>query len=341
VTWTVVRRRDDGQILALFAGGLFVLILVAGLVIDGGNLFLQRRDAQNAADIGSMAGTKRIADYHVHGSGFGSGNAFSHISDKMTDNGCTAATACTWTARYVGPRSGATFVDLGAVGAGDGAPPGNALGVKVDVTKLPRTYLLGVIGQTQWKIDTVATSIAGRIPGAPASQLLPLAVTEMPIEEGAVYALTSGATGPGNFGWLSWSGGGLAPSVCTPNNPAFSLPAEFNGDPGTSSSSAVRSCLQQWVTSKTPVLIPIVLKLNDPANTPGCATEQSGGTFSYCVVGLAAFVLTGVSTGSIDRIDGRFVGTIPYSVASDPNVPGTVNQPPEQDSTLYAIGLAQ
>jgi hypothetical protein len=35
------------------------------------------------------------------------------------------------------------------------------------------------------------------------------------------------------------------------------------------------------------------------------------------------------------------VGTIPYSVASDPNVPGTVNQPPEQDSTLYAIGLAQ
>ena len=57
------RRRSEGQILAMFAGGAILLILITGLVIDGGNVFLQRRDSQNSADIGAMAGTKRLADY--------------------------------------------------------------------------------------------------------------------------------------------------------------------------------------------------------------------------------------------------------------------------------------
>jgi hypothetical protein len=347
----IAGRRRDGQILALFAGGVVVLILVAGLVIDGGNAFLQRRDAQNAADIGSMAGTKRIADYYVKPSGApgkaftGGDNAFTQIAAKMTQNGCTVGSACTWTARYVGPRSGATFVDLGPVGAGDSSPPSGALGVKVDVRKEPRTYFLGVIGQSTWRVDTVATSLAGRLPGAPGGQLLPIAMTQMPTQEGTIYALTSGASGPGNFGWVSWTGSNdpntLAASICTPNNPSFSLPVQFPGDPGKSNSSSVRACLQQWVTNRTPVLIPIVLKTNDPAGTPGCSTGGPGNNFTYCIVAIAAFVLTGYSQPAIDQINGRFLGTIPYSVANDPNVPGTVNQPPEQDSPLYAIGLAQ
>ena len=345
-------RRQDGQILALFAGGVIVLILIAGLVIDGGNVFLQRRDAQNAADIGSMAGTKRIADYYVKPTGTpgkaftGSDNAFTQIASKMTVNGCPTGGDCAWTARYVGPRSGATFVDLGPVGASDGAPPSGALGVKVDVTKNPRTYFLGIIGRTTWRVDTVATSLAGKLPGAPGGQLLPIGMTQMPTQEGTIYALTSGANGPGNFGWVSWDGsnsaGSLATSVCTPNNPPFSLPLEFPGDPGKTNASSVRTCLQQWVDSKTPVLIPIVLKTNDPANTPGCTTGGGGGNgFSYCVVAIAAFVLTGFAQPAVDQINGRFLGTIPYSVASNPNVPGTVNQPPEENSPLYAIGLAQ
>jgi hypothetical protein len=175
--------------------------------------------------------------------------------------------------------------------------------------------------------------------------MLPIAMTEMPIQEGTIYALTSGANGSGNFGWVSWNGsnnpGTLAASICTPNNPPFSLPAQFPGDPGKSNSSSVRACLQQWVTNRTPVLVPIVLKTNDPAGTPGCSTGGPGNNFTYCIVAIAAFVLTGYSQPAIDQINGRFLGTIPYSVANDPNVPGTVNQPPEQDSTLYAIGLAQ
>ena len=43
-------RREDGQILAIFAGALVALILISGLVIDGGNVFVTRRDSQDSAD---------------------------------------------------------------------------------------------------------------------------------------------------------------------------------------------------------------------------------------------------------------------------------------------------
>ena len=67
-------RREDGQILAIFAGALVLLILISGLVIDGGNVFVTRRDSQDSADIGSMAGTKRLADYYVKSQTFTSTN---------------------------------------------------------------------------------------------------------------------------------------------------------------------------------------------------------------------------------------------------------------------------
>ena len=56
---------------------------------------------------------------------------------------------------------------------------------------------------------------------------------------------------------------------------------------------------------------------------------------------IAAFVITGYAQPAVDQINGRFVGTIPYSVGGDPNVPGSVSAPPDEGSTLYVLGLAQ
>ena len=345
------RRKTEGQILALFAGGAILLILITGLVIDGGNVFLQRRDSQNSADISAMAGTKRLADYYVLPTGTpgkaftGTNNVYTAIQTRMGQNDCPtgAGSDCSWTARYVGPRVGIGFKDLGLVTAGDATPPSGALGVTVNVTKTPRTYLLGVIGQGTWRVDTVATAITGKLPGAPAGQLLPIGLTELPTQEGALYSLTSGSNGPGNFGWVSWDGsndaGSLATSLCTPNNPAFTLPFEFAGDPGKTNASAVRACLQQWVDNQQTVLIPIVLKTNDA--TGSCDTGGNGNNFHYCVVAIAAFVITGYAQPAVDQIVGRFVGTVPYSVNGDANVPGPVTQPPSEGDTLYALGLAQ
>ncbi len=343
-------RARQGQILPLFAGSLLVIILIVGLVIDGGNVFLQQRDSQNGADIGAMAGTKRLADYYVKGTAYTpTNNVYTAIATRMTENNCGASSACTWTAKYVGPRTGAGFLDLGPVAATDPNPPTvagqAALGVRVDVNRTPRTYLLGVIGQSAWNVNTSATALAQEPTGAPAGQLLPIGLTELPTQEGAVYALTSGSNGPGNFGWVSWDGsnsaGSLATSICTPNNPAFSLPYQFPGDPGKTNASAVRNCLQQWVDNQQTVLIPIVLKSNDPAAPPGCSTGGNGNNFHYCIVAIAAFVITGYAQPAVDQINGRFIGTIPYSTGTNPSVPAGIQQPPSLDSTLYYMGLAQ
>ena len=347
---STIRRSDNGQILVVFALGIVALILITGLVIDGGSAFLHRRDSQNSSDIAAMAATKRLADYYVKSQAFtAADNAYTAIDTRMTQNGCTALNNCTWTARYVGARSGSTFTDLGAVGAGDTAPPGavsgaKALGVKVDVTNTPGTFLLGIIGQSNWTVKTTATAVAGKPNGAPAGQLLPIALVAPPtMIEGSVYAITSGSNGPGNFGMDGVVGTNspkpLANSICTPDNPSFTLPAQFDGDPGKSNSSGVRACLQQWVDSGATVLIPIVLKSNDPAAPPGCSTGGNGNNFTYCIVGISAFVLTGFTQPAVDQISGRFVGTLPYSIGD--TVPGGISAPPTAGSSLYFIGLTQ
>jgi Flp pilus assembly protein TadG len=316
---------QGGQILVVFAGGIVLLFLIAGLVIDGGTAFLNRRDGQNSADVAAMAGTKRLADYHR---GLAPPDILSTIAGSIARNGCQSL--CSWTASYVGPRRGSTFVDLGLVGGG--APPANALGVRVNVTRRPHTYFLGVVGQTSWKVDTTATAVSGDPTGAPASQLLPIAVLRPPdLKTGMIYALTNGKDAPGNFGWLSWSGGGgsLTASICTPNNGAFGFPTEVPGDQGGAPGSpSVRNCLQQWVDSRQPILIPIA----DEVIGEGSSTR-------YRIQTIAVFTITSFSQPAVDQINGRFEGTLPYSKGA--TAPGGNAAVPDADSPFYYIGLVQ
>ncbi len=101
------RDGERGQILVLFAGGLVALILVVGLVVDGGTAFVNRRDGQNAADLASLAATKTVADtwrQAVNPGRYAGANAYDAIVTSLAANNCTSD--CTWTARYVGPRAG-------------------------------------------------------------------------------------------------------------------------------------------------------------------------------------------------------------------------------------------
>ena len=123
------RRRSgkSGQILALFAGSLVVIILVVGLAIDAGNVFLQRRDSQNGSDIGAMAGTKRLADYYVSGVAFTGRNVYTSISTRMTENNCAGGTSnCQWSAHYVGHEPARPSWTR-PVAAGDTAPPSSGV----------------------------------------------------------------------------------------------------------------------------------------------------------------------------------------------------------------------
>lgn len=57
------RKSESGQIIVLFAGALTAIILVVGLVIDGGNAFAQRRGVQNGSDFAALAGARIIAEW--------------------------------------------------------------------------------------------------------------------------------------------------------------------------------------------------------------------------------------------------------------------------------------
>ena len=48
-------RYERGQVLVLVVFGIVALVGITALVIDGGNAFLDRRKAQNAADSAALA----------------------------------------------------------------------------------------------------------------------------------------------------------------------------------------------------------------------------------------------------------------------------------------------
>ena len=322
-------RAERGQILVIFVAGFVGIVLMLGLVIDGGNVFAQRRQGQNTADLQAMAATKVISDHYTTGA---SVNVYGALATTADQNSCGSGdgTPCTWAARYVGPG----FSDLGPVTTAAGLPA-NTIGVKVNVERLPSTYLLRVMGQEAWKVSTTATAIVTRAQGGPSGQLLPIALygkdaagNDRTFEEGQVYDITNGKNAPGSFGYLSWTGsnsaGALSDSICTPNNPSFTLPAKFPIDPGKSNSSAVRACLRNWIDSGATVLVPIY------------STVSGGGKGEYTVTGLAAMVLTSIDQPAVDDIQGYFVGVYPYT-----SVPGGVIGPPTPNDSLVFLGLVK
>lgn len=54
-------RGERGQILVLFVGGLFVILVIAALAFDVGLMLVERRDQQNAADAAALAGARYVA----------------------------------------------------------------------------------------------------------------------------------------------------------------------------------------------------------------------------------------------------------------------------------------
>lgn len=324
-------RGERGQILVIFAGGLITVILTVGLVIDAGNAFLNRRDGQNMADFAAVAGTKVVADYYVKAPSFTSADVYNAISARMSANNCRAsgATPCTWTASFI-DRNEAV---LGPVVATASGIPYNAQGVVVRVNLQPRTYFLGAVGQTTWTVTTDATALTARTTTAPPGELLPIGTNPpQPYETNKVYTLTDGY-GPGQFGWLSWTGanatGILAASICNPDNPAMTFPTWVPGEPGAHNGSDVRACLDRWIASGATLLIPI-FDACQPCN---------GNNASYHVTGLAAFVLTGYdgSGPAITSLSGRFVEYSPLTFVPA----GSGAGPPQPGDPTYFLGLVR
>lgn len=57
------QKQEKGQSLVMLLLLIFVFFVILALVIDGGNTYFQRRNAQNAADAGALAGARDYCEY--------------------------------------------------------------------------------------------------------------------------------------------------------------------------------------------------------------------------------------------------------------------------------------
>ena len=282
-------RSARGQILVIVAGGLIGLLAFAGLALEGGTLVLNRRDGQNSSDLAAVAGARMVALNYTEAGGKTQADVYGALTSNMAANGCVAPAPCTWTANFVG--SGLS--NLSSVSNSGAAIPGGSLGVRVQVTRTPGAMLGRMLGFTTWTVSTEGTAISTKVSSAASGIVLPIAMcgwtnptsndciqattsNGLDFQTGQLYDLTDGKDAPGGFGWLSWTGsnsaGALSDSVCTPNNPGFSIDSPYDSpgspgtmgtspssgetwfpvDPGKSNKSSVRSCLDGWIARGRP-----------------------------------------------------------------------------------------
>jgi hypothetical protein len=96
------RHSESGQALVLLALAFIILLASAGLAIDGGMVYTERRHAQNAADAAAMAGAFTILN---------GGNPVSAAFARAMDNGYDNNLVDNWVAVYRPPIHGPTAGD--------------------------------------------------------------------------------------------------------------------------------------------------------------------------------------------------------------------------------------
>jgi hypothetical protein len=309
---------ERGQVLFIVAAGMAVFLLIAGLVIDGGLGYRERRLSQNVSDLAAVAGTRIVADFWLDGGTATGSDVFDAINASVLANDCDGAEGCSWTAMYVRPNpdGSTTEVDVAPV-LDAGTIPLSAQGVRVTTSSDVDTFFMRIVGIDQIDVATTATALTSQLPeGSPPGVLLPIGVFDSQYETGSSYTLTEGEHGPGNFGWLTWFGSpdanALAGSVCMPDNPEYTFPVWIEGATGVMNKSEVRDCFDAYIANQTTVLVPIWSQTNN----------GGGSHLDYEVIGLAAFILEDYDRHAVS-VTGRFQRF--YSL---PSIPAGYGAPP-------------
>lgn len=239
--WDHPPPRQRGQTLILFALALpVVLVGMLMLAVDGGNLYLQRRIAQNAADAAALAGARAIAtEENV------SGAINAMLASNTGTGGSTELASALWT-DYNGN-------DMGGV---SGNPPSGAGGVHVTTRRTVNSYFASIIGMRTYTVTAEARATAPGVNSITGVTMWPLAVVDQNFTPGVVYTIRdTGMVVPGNFYWISMNGSNSANDLrdwlengFTPSssNPAKVCAGGNNGAPGSCSMQASIT-LPAWI----------------------------------------------------------------------------------------------
>ena len=146
-------RRDDGQILVLFALTLVAMIAMVGLVLDGGAAFAQRRNEQNAADAAALAAANDLI--------------VNQGSANWPSTARTVATANGYSDGVNGTTIQLSCVNCPAWTLGGTAPTitydnsANGVQVTVTITAPHQNNFASIVGMSKWAVSTTATSLTG------------------------------------------------------------------------------------------------------------------------------------------------------------------------------------
>ena len=129
------RAAGRGQILVVFALSLMVLVSIAGLAVDAGGTFAQRRDQQTASDLAALAAAN---DYLINNN---DAMAIARAESVVADNGFV-----------VGVNGTAVVVDIDT---------SNGVEISVGVDALHGNTFLGAVGMASWPVSTSGSALAG------------------------------------------------------------------------------------------------------------------------------------------------------------------------------------
>jgi hypothetical protein len=334
-----------GQMLVVFALAATLLVLIVGLVIDGGYALAQRRQAQSAADFAALAGARLVAEQ------------ISGDTANGTDANVRAAIVATNAANRGNPITfgspdGPIYVNssgaqTGWVGAG--TIPSGSVGVQVKTSISWRPFFLGIVGMDQWTAGSAATARGGYAAGGPGGGVFPAGIAQAnfdgrsPCSGDASGMVGGGACDtmhmtpgvlnvPGGFGWLKFGcdGYGLGQGPyggCDPNKPFLQEeigppPNSFgcctqvglDGSPdliGSLPGNKASADCSYYIDNKIVVTVPV--------------WDTAGGTGNnayYHIVGFTGFQITACNGGK--DIEG--VWRVPFFAGPTTTTPGFAGQ---------------
>lgn len=176
-----VEKREQGQAIVIMVFAFLVLVAFAGLAIDGGRLYAQRRKTQNAADAAAVAGAMKLAEY------------ITKCASSGTPNDNAVAMAIVNLAQYNGidhfspdGHVDAWYVDdeganLGLVGWNRGIP-NSATGIKASLTLSDTATFMKILGYQDLVIISESIAMVGPISQV-SGGVLPIGVPERVIAE--------------------------------------------------------------------------------------------------------------------------------------------------------------
>lgn len=340
------RRRERGQILVIAAGGMAVLLVGVGLLVDGGAAFAGQRGAQNASDAAANAGALVLAQ-RLGGSAAPLAGWDAEVALRVKDSAASNGLA-SYTAQYTdiaGVALGAPWTPA----VPSGTIPSGAAGVQVRGTRDVGTVFVRVIGINSFATSADAAAVAGILAGVPAGAVLPVTfpvaisscvpktadlvpgtspwpivgLDETTNANMAIVPLCT--TGPGSIGWLDFGSGNLADQISHPQNRAFDVPTWLQTQTGTVD--AMQAPLEPYIGQ-------IVLL---PMNDGTCKDEPLGKTLGDCTSGegvgngtwyhvpkFAAFKISGVylknGHGIDPKVDCNSAPGAPYVISTNGSV---------------------